>query len=366
MGSETGRNQYPPSKEDKDFLNGLLSQSSNDSIINYIAFNFNNIQGRSIRKLKVQDWIYAVDWLKKKFAFYDSDDFDNFCINHFDGHTFDAEYVKSIFKASDLFDLIESYEDMELVGNKNFLYESEEYKAVSEVNEKIYDESLTLKLDNYSNYSKFEKIEVLEMYEMYEEYRKERLHLTNDYYCELLEIDLNGKEDFLKIKLNEEFNSDVDVEIINNACKRYIELKSLQNKSNIINDDLSEILKNEILSFDNLTLIAYYLQYILMSLGLSIQNQTSFGIKKISGKQTDIMQRLLCTVTTKNWERVEQKSNAYYKTINNMYKIEREDEWAKKNLLKQLEGVKEMLIKGKFVDAIRILDEDVDKIIAYK
>ena len=96
MSQATGRNQFPPTKEDKDFLSKLLWQGNNHKLINYIASNFNSIPQHYLRKLKVGEWIYAINWLKNKFTYYDSPDFDQFCKNHFDGENFIDEYLLNL------------------------------------------------------------------------------------------------------------------------------------------------------------------------------------------------------------------------------------------------------------------------------
>jgi hypothetical protein len=362
MGNNTGRNQNPPQKEDIDFLYTLLWQSSNDFLINYISYSFNSIQPRSLRLIKIQDWLTALNWLGNKFLCYDDDDFENFCKKHF-VESFMVEYIDNVFKAFDFLNSLESYEDLEVIGDGNFQRFIQSSLEDIDSKEKARNEYVTRQASIFDSQSLTEKAEMIELYN---EYIEERNIYINNTDTSIFLRRLYSKIDFIQKKLEEEFNIDVELEMINNICKRFIEVKSTEHNTKVTDEELSQIIQVEISSFNNLTLIAYYTHYILLSLGISIQNQTLFGVKKIAGKQGDIMQRLLCAFTTKNWERAEQKSNAYYKTINNMYKFDRQDEWEKKNLLKQLEMVKVMLTNGNFVEAIRILDEDVEKIIQYK
>jgi hypothetical protein len=123
------------------------------------------------------------------------------------------------------------------------------------------------------------------------------------------------------------------------------------------------VLEREIFINNNLIVTAYYLHYILLSFGVNPTVHPSFrDIKKFTGKQATQLQRLLCAVTTKKKESIEQRSNSYYKTVNELFKIDYQDKWQVKNLIKNLNLAKALLLSNGFFEAVELLEMDSEKI----
>jgi hypothetical protein len=346
------KNLYPPLEEELEFLYCLVLQPTNNALINYISSKFNAIQEHSSRKLKLYDWIYSIKWMLDRYTYYDSTDFHSgLCVRHFNDGLF-SFHNENLEKALDILSCIDNYEDIQYVGDKEFF--SFKIPEVEKV-ENVIEENK----NDFFSYDLMTQRDILNTYEEYNLYLSEAIEcLPED--SDIVKYAIN---EMVRDKISEEFLTENNIELIEKVCFNLMQFETTATQETIKDDVIAQSITNEIFLNDSLILTAYYLQYILMAFGVSFtKNQTLFGVDKATGKQAEIMQRLLCAVSSKKWDKIEQKSNSYYKTINNMFKLDFVDDVAKNILIKQMDKVRIMLTQGGFADAIRILDEDLEKI----
>jgi len=353
MSENLRKNGPEPSKENKEFLFGLLYQYDNESLHNFIASNFNSIN-ISIRKHKVYEWIHSIKWLLFRFDNYDTVDFHNsFCIEHFHDEVDEGDF-ECLDNVLNFFENLQDYQDLQLVGKE--AYNEVEMEKDAAVHYTYFE-----KYPIFSKYSPKEQRHILEVYEWH------KIEEENFFNSDTIKIlNLSASTNIQKI-LSSELNRRENLAIIDEVCNKFIQINEANPNKFSEHDTITDLLNIQIKMDGNMNLLAYYLQYICLSLGTSIPNNlNSFGVSKVSGKQADIMQRLLCSVTNKKWDTTYVKGNSYYKAVNNMFKIDKDISEDKIIILKHLEKVREMLTIGGFKDAIMILDEDYEKIKAYK
>ena len=366
MNQIVGKDAYPLYIEDVDFVYGLCHQNSNDSLLNYITARFNSKPEHNSRKLLIYDWIRTLRWVLDKVEHYETRDLHtSFFSRYFNDSLSDVKF-EHLYKALYLFENIDNYDDMQLVGNKEFV-QCQIPELPEEIHEQVINEDiLSQNRNDFFSFSLYEQEDMIKVYKSYIQQQKSMtmteswdVETLEDYVIYHLAID----------KLTEEYKTEENIALVNKVCKHFVHKRNSTPNTSISDDEITELLTEGLFVQKNMILTAYYLQYILMSLGASIPiNQTRDGVRvnKVAGKQTDIMQRLLCAATTHNWSAIEQKGNSYYVTIARMFNLKNKNIEEKESVLKHLKKVQEKLKKDGFNDALKLLDNDIEKIRAFK
>jgi hypothetical protein len=351
MFQDTNTENPRPDSNNLDFLYGLGKQYSNESLLNYIANKFNTIENSSIRKLVVYDWIQSINWMLNE-SNKNYDYIHCFGQRHFvddlDGYDFN-----NLRKTLSYLNSLTTFEDINLLENGYF----NDVKIPEII---IQDEVAKKNKDDFFSFSIGEQQDILNIYQWYREKEKD-ITAISYFEDEVIESTLDS---MVREKLSNDFNSDENIEFVTSICMNYVNSKSRDNLTKPSDEEIVNALEREIFINNNLTVTAYYLHYILLSFGVNAEAYPAFkDIKKFTGKQATLIQRLLCAVTTKKKESIEQKSNSYYKTVNELFKIDYQDKWQVKNLVKNLNLAKELLLTNGFVEAVELLEMDSEKIL---
>lgn len=364
-----GKNAKSPDFDELNFIYCLGFQYSNDSLINFIASKFNVISNKATRKLQVYDWIYALKWILTRYYILDNYEFGACSYNYFNEHL-DIDYKLEFWdKALNYLENLESYNEIELVGNKEYITRTiPEY--TKEVNTWINkDKNLEENRTDFFSFNVEQQREILNVYIKYQEAESEIENSSDGFVLETLQDDAINMMISSEISngLIKELKTSDNISLIENVCKHFVQVKKIDPTAQYSDDEIIEQLTKYMFVDNNMILTAYYFQYVIMSMGASIpKNLTKFGVSKVAGKQADVMQRLLCSATTQKWNVINVKGNSYYKTVNNMFKFDKEIDGERENVLKHLAKVRIMLSEGGFSEAIKLLNEDVYKIEAYK
>jgi hypothetical protein len=360
MKGNVGKNANMPCNEDLKFIYGLLYQFNNDSLINYIASVVNSIPEHNSRKLKIFDWINSIKWVLERVNLYDSIDLlRGFSVRCFNTCVEEESYT-NLNRALYLFESLNNYEDIQTVGDREFhVYEMSEmtdsdYKII------YRDEILEKNKNDFFSYDLDEQKFILILYNSY----KETLERLSE---EMDDVDLFDYviDEMARKKLVEPLKTKDNIALIERACEKLLELKESEYKTTISDDEITEFLGKELYIDKNLILSAYFLQYVLMSFDAPVpKNNTPFRVSKVTGKQSKILQLLLCASTTKNWKMFENRNNTYFQTVNKMFSFKTKME--QENVLIHLGKVRKKLESGGFYDAVKLLNDDVDKIKTFK
>jgi len=362
MNQNIEKNEKTPSEDNLIFLYGLGYQETNDSLLNFISHNFNQISNQSIRKLIVYDWVSSVKWLLHNFNSYNPNEFTStFCELYF-GDPLDFYYFENLPKTLILLESLENYSDIEMVGDKTFddpCFEGKEQELIKR--EKRRKRNDSFHIDEFNSCSYEERSLIMGIYDEYLD------GIKNVETIDTLGFDAKYRliNSFVYRKISTEFNTVENRLLIERACENFITLKKDNDKTTVTDDDILRFISNETLTDNILIVTAYYLQYMLRSLGFSGPTNTPFGVRKMVGEGADIIKRFLCAVTTQKWDSLNKKSNSYYKAVNSMYKFNEKVHGDKQIVLDHLATVRKLLMKGGFSKGIAILDEDVKNITDY-
>ena len=334
------------------FLYGIIQQGSDYFLLNFLTSKFNEITDQQLRKLKVHDWILSIKWLINIYEFYDYTDFHySFCKRMFHDELIDM-YFDNLYRAQHYLENIESlnnFEDLKYIDDKRFCNNSfyDLYKK-NQVKEDVDFFSLSIE----------EQETAMRLYTIY----LNNLNGNNFGDQDESYIVSDSIDTMLRKVIFQDLNTQENVELLRGVCHKFMLLKK-DNPDHHISDDIIEQNLIEVITLNsNLILIAYYLHYIIASFGAIPKKKTKSGISVFSGKQADLLQRLLCSVTTHHWETADLKSNTYYKTVNNLFKFEKlseKDNYERDKVLEHLSKVKKMLTTGGFDYAVELLDKDV-------
>ncbi|GAT63402.1 hypothetical protein [Paludibacter jiangxiensis] len=359
-----------PPQESIEFIYGLGHQHSYSSLVNYIASNFNDVKGLYCRKMQVADWLYALRWVVIREELYEE-----YLLPHFHKRIFNdtfnnyphyKPYNEDNFnRALELLEHLENYEDIQTVGDGTY-----EKFTIPEISEEtsfsLYGDQLRQTNEaDFSSYSVNEQQFILSIYQSYLKTREELETGEEGFFVEEI-LDETAIYNVAIDEVEKKYETIDNATMVLSIWKHF---KSLKKSANITvsEEDIKQYIDQEMQINVNMILTSYYLQYIILSIPpLSTEDQNTFGVLKFSGDQADIMQRLLCAVTSKNWDKLKQKSNSYYKTINNMFKIDTKDKYEIDGLIDQLSKVKDLLIQGGFEDAIKLINSDIEKIQALR
>jgi len=362
MNQNIEKNENIPSEDNLIFLYGLGYQETNESLLNFISYNFNQISNHSIRKLKVYDWISSVKWLLHNFNSNNPHDFTSTICEIYFGDELEFYYFENLPKTLILLESLENFSDIEMVGDKTFeevIFVSKEQAIINrERTRKRHDAS---NLEEFNTCSNEERSLIMRIYDEYL-YAKDFIETedTTGSNAKFRFIDT-----FVYRYISKEFNTDENRKLIERVCESFINLKNGNEITSVTDDDILDFISNEALKDNILIVTAYYLQYILMSLGFVGSTFTPFEVLKMSGEKADVIKRLLCAVTTQKWDSLNKKSNSYYKAVNSMYKFDEKVHGDKHIVLDHLATVRKLLMKGGFSKGLAILDEDVRNITDY-
>ena len=120
MNQNIRNSAFQPSNENKNFLYSLGYQyGNNECLYNFIIYNLNSIPDKSIKKLKVYEWINSIKWLIHRYVNYDHWDFhSSFCSLHFKEQLVEYDF-ESLYKVLDFLENLQDYQDLQLVGEKS-------------------------------------------------------------------------------------------------------------------------------------------------------------------------------------------------------------------------------------------------------
>lgn len=338
-----------------EFLFGIVQQGSDYFLINYIASKFNAIQDQHSRKLKVHDWIYSIKWLIDIYEFYSYADFHySLCKRIFHDELIDM-YFNNLYKTQHFLENIEfrnNFEDLQFIDDKRF----------DEVNfHDFYTKGQPKEEIDFFSCSVEEQKKIMELYKTY----KYNLNDSNFGDKEESYVVSDSIDTMLRKEIFQDLNTQDNIELLRGVCHKFMILKKNNPDQQLSDDDIEQTLSETITVNSNLNLTAYYLHYIIYSFGVIPKRKMESGIRVFAGKQVDLLQRLLCSVTTHNWETANIKSNSYYKTVNGLFKFEKlseRDNFERDKVINHLTKVKKMLTKGGFDEAAGLLDKDVETI----
>ncbi|MBV5281748.1 MAG: hypothetical protein JZU53_04850 [Paludibacter sp.] len=346
-----------PEESELNFLYCLGYQNTNDSLLNFIASELNTIPDIHSRTLKVYDWTSAIKWLLEKVNRYDNCVFPYFFGEFFNtDYTFDYQF-ENLGKTIVFLDNVKNLEDIQMVGDKEFT--SVKIPEVVRIQESK--PNLMTKTE-FSDYDLNEQQNILNIYKWY---KKELDFQTSLPFFPERDDELISDVITAMVhnKMGEDLNTEENLAIVDEVCCKFIEAKANNSKNTISENEIIKLINNQISVNENLIIVAYYLYYILVSLGVVPDEKTSSGIFKFSWGKGAVLQRLLCAVTTKRWDGVEQKSNTYYQALYKMFKFsDIKDELEKEKMLKHLGAAKRMLTDGGFDNAISLISEDMNLI----
>ena len=355
MGSSPFDSKYTIEYSNLEFLFGIVQQGSDYFLLNYLASKFNAIQDQQSRKLKIHDWIYSIKWLIDIYEFYSHTDFHySFCKRMFHDELIDENF-NNLYKTQHFLESIENrnnFEDLQFIGEKRFdntsfhdLYIQGKPKA---------------DIDFFSC-SVDEQSRIMDLYKTY-------LHYWNDsQFGDENESNVvaDSIDTMLRKEIYRDLNTQENIELLREICHKFMTIKKNSPDQQISDNDIEDSIIERIRLDSNLNLIAYYLHYIIYSFGIIPDKKLESGVRVFAGKQVDLLQRLLCSISTHNWETADAKSNSYYKTVNGLFKFEKlseKDNYERDKVIKHLTKVRKMLAKGGFDDAVKLLDTDVQTI----
>lgn len=335
-----------------EFLFGIVQQGSDYFLLNYLASKFNAIQDQQSRKLKIHDWIYSIKWLIDIYEFYSHADFHySFCKRMFHDELIDMNF-NNLYKIYHLLENMEShncFEDLQFIADKRF----------DEVNfHDLYIKGQPKEEIDFFSCSVEEQKKIMDLYKSYV------YNLNNSNFGDEDESNVvsDSIDTMLRKTIFQDLNTQENIELLRGVCHRFMIMKKNNPDQQLSDDNIEESLIERIKVDSNLNLIAYYLHYIIYSFGVIPKRKMESGIRVFAGKQVDLLQRLLCSVTTHNWETANIKSNSYYKTVNGLFKFEKlseKDNFERDKVINHLTKVRKMLTKGGFDEAVELLDNDV-------
>ena len=354
----TWKNNLIPSYEDLSFLYNLCKQGSVTSTINYIASNFNSIQDINQRKIKVYDWIQALKWMLHRVESYDLVDFHNsFCKRVFKDGLYNFDFF-ILYNVLELLENLKNYHCLQKAIEEDVItytipeISDEDYKSI------FREDILKTNTDDFASHGIAEQRYILEIYEQF--------CIKREYWMSREEEDVADEmtlDEMANNSIAEQYKTKENIELITRVCQNLMRIRAIDNTDSFSDSEIAHLIDQSIRIDENLNLVAYFLQYIIISFGASITTQKPLDIMKVSGKQSDILQRLLCAITTQEWKRAEGKGLLYYKTVNNMFKIDIDNvKESKRKILAHLAKVRIMLDNGGFDDAVELLDKDVKTI----
>lgn len=340
------------------FLYGLVYQKSNERLYNYIATEFNKIE-KPIRNLAIIDWSNLLRYLNEKYSSLDMLEVNEFWASIFTGSFTSISYNidnSTIQKALVILNGISSNDDLMLIGDGTFS------------DPQFYiEETIHRRASDFEHLSMEEKKDIMRIYH---EYKKE---FQNEYLAE------NDSEDGVSIFSLEELIPENSIWVVANTELKHLFLKEHSESltrfyevfhKESMNKRFDEEIKNEFSQFINtevnMRLSAYFLHYVLLSLSAPsipvMSKRSNLEFNRIDNKR--IFERLLCSLTTKDSEKLNQVSSSYYSTISNLFEFEGGYAIAKENVLRDLDQVKATLSKYKLERALELLNEDYAKILA--
>lgn len=352
------KNGLIPSYEELTFMYNICKQGSGSSAINYIAFHLNSIQDINMKKVQVYDWIQALKWMLQRVENYDTVDLHkSFCKRVFKDGLYDSDFF-ILYEVLELLENFKNSESFEKANENEFItytipeISEEDYKSV------FREDILKTNIADFSSRSIEEQQYILEIYKKFCE--------TRDYFLSTEYADVADDmvlDEIANNIITERFKTKENIELVVRVTQNIMRLMAIENKDSFSDSEIALLVDKNISINENLNLVAYFLQYVIISFGASISTVKPFNIMKVSGKQSDILQRLLCAVTTQEWKRAEGKGLLYYKTVNNMFKIDPDNvKESKRKILTHLAKVRIMLENGGFDDAVQLLDKDVKTI----
>lgn len=358
MGSSPFDSKFPIAYHNLEFLFGIIIQQSDNFLLNFLASKFNIILDQQGRKLQVHDWICSIKWLIDIYEFYDDSDFHfSFCKRLFYDELYSGNFF-TLYRVLHFLENIENknnFEDLQFNGEKKF--DDANFHTLF-----IKGDPIT-EID-FLSYDLEEQDKIMDVYKTYKLF-KNREYSENFRDEDQLAIVCDSIDTMLREEIFQDLNTQENIELLRGVCHKFMILKKNNPDQQLSDDNIEQTLNESITINSNLNLTAYYLHYIISSFGAIPKKKTKFGIYVFAGKQVDLLQRLLCSVTTHNWETADAKSNSYYKTVNGLFKFEmhnEKDNFERDKVINHLTKVRKMLTKGGFDEAVELLDNDVKTI----